>query len=83
MGFSISIDPPRSIRTRQATLQCCGQTLLDKLLTHSPNRRGADFQGLVDLLIGPAWPFFTRISGCRKIRAWSNFRAAAFPAEII
>jgi hypothetical protein len=62
MGFSISIDPPRSVRTRQATLQCCGQTLLDKLLTHSPNRRGADFQGLVDLLIGPAWPFFTRIS---------------------
>jgi len=62
MGFCLSIQAARSVSTGQATLQGNGKTLLDKLLTHSPNRHWTHVQRLADLLVGPAWPFFTRIS---------------------
>jgi hypothetical protein len=35
--------------------------VLDKLLAHSPNRRGADFQRLTDVFICPVWSRWTRI----------------------
>jgi hypothetical protein len=47
--------------TGQTTLQRGGQALLDKLLAHPPNCRQTHLQSFTDLLIGPAWSFWTRI----------------------
>jgi len=55
MSFNLSVDPSRSVSTGGTTLQRCGEALLDKLLAHSPNRRGAHLQGLADVFIRPAW----------------------------
>src|SRR5690242_6098452 len=62
MGFCLTVDPSWSMSTGGTVLQCSCQALLDKLLTHAPNRCGAHLQRLADLLIGPAWPFWTCIS---------------------
>jgi hypothetical protein len=61
MGFCLAIESSWMMSTGQTTLQRCGETVLDKLLAHSPNRRGAYFQRLTDVLICPAWSCWTRI----------------------
>jgi hypothetical protein len=57
MSFCLSVNPPWSVPTGGTALQCGGQTLLNKLLAHPPNGRGADLQRLTDLFIRPAWSF--------------------------
>jgi hypothetical protein len=83
MSFTLSVDPSRSVSTGGTTLQRCGEALLDKLLAHSPKRRGAHLQGLADMFIRPARSDLAGIGGCRKMRACSSLRAAAFPREIL
>jgi hypothetical protein len=62
VSFGCPIESFRAMSTGGTALQGSSETVLDKLLAHSPNGRGAYIQRLTDLLVRPTWSVWARIS---------------------
>lgn len=78
MGFCLSVESSQTMSTGQTTLQGSSQTLLNKVLAHSPNGRGAHVQRLADVLVRPARPFWTCI-GFEQDAGVEEFACRCFP----